>query len=391
MNVMAQTPPLRASSPPWPVIAPDRISGAVPPLRRVLWSRGAVSWYIGSVLALLWLIGTGQEVLSAAASPMSAAVGLTLVVGFGLAFLIAVPLGWAAPARWRFALVVALFGLSFSLFPWLEWGVRGLWTYVGVALGMMVLPWALTVGGILLLGILAVFYGYLLDGWGEDDLWLPAILLSVSLMMAAFARTLATMNRLRATQEQLAELAVERERDRVARDIHDILGHSLTVVTVKAQLASRLVADDPEGARREIDGIEELARGALSDVRSTVAGVRGVSVSGELAAARAALEAAGIEALLPSSTESVPADRRELAGWIVREGVTNVVRHSGATRCRVTLGATVIEVADDGSGPADAGVTGSGLAGLRDRIAAAGGTMSVGRSDLGGFLLRAQL
>ena len=158
-------------------------------------------------------------------------------------------------------------------------------------------------------------------------------------MMAAFARTTAAMNQLRATQAQLEELAVERERGRVARDIHDILGHSLTVITVKSELAGRLVEADPARAKAEIAEVEALARGALADVRATVAGVRGVTVSGELAAARSALAAAGIAAELPSSTDTVPAERRELAGWVVREGVTNVLRHSAASVCRITLGA----------------------------------------------------
>jgi two-component system, NarL family, sensor histidine kinase DesK len=209
--------------------------------------------------------------------------------------------------------------------------------------------------------------------------------------MAAFARTTATIAQLRDTQAELELLAVERERNRMGRDLHDILGHSLTVITVKAELAGRLVDADPERARAEIGEVEGLARGALADVRATVAGFRGVNVSGELAAARSALTAAGIVADLPSSTDTVAADCRELAGWVIREGVTNVVRHSGASTCRISFRGREVEVADDGVGPSASATTSTGLSGLRERVEAVGGRMSVGRSDLGGFSLRVAL
>jgi two-component system sensor histidine kinase DesK len=256
---------------------------------------------------------------------------------------------------------------------------------------MCVFPWRLTWPIILGLGALALVTRGITGGWSENILWLPAIIVSISLMMAAFARTMAAMNQLRATQAQLEDLAIERERTRVARDIHDILGHSLTVITVKSELAGRLIETDPARAKTEIAEVEALARGALADVRATVAGVRGVTVSGELAAARTALEAAGIRAQAPSSTDAVPPERRELAGWVVREGVTNVLRHSAASVCRITLGPRVVEIADDGVGPTGTPGTSTGLAGLRERVEALGGRMTVGRGDLGGFTLRVDL
>jgi len=285
----------------------------------------------------------------------------------------------------------ALFAPTFLLFPRLGWGIVGACTHVGVPNGMCVFPWRLTWPLILGLGILALVMNGLTDGWSENILYLPAIIVSISLMMAAFARTTAAMNQLRATQAQLEGLAVERERGRVARDIHDILGHSLTVITVKSELAGRLIDVDPARAKSEIAEVETLARGALADVRATVAGVRGVTVSGELASARSALTAAGIRAELPSSTDTVPLDSRELAGWVVREGVTNVLRHSAASVCRITLGARGVEIADDGVGPPESAASSSGLSGLRERVETAGGRMSVGRSDLGGFSLRVEL
>ncbi|MBN9174534.1 MAG: sensor histidine kinase, partial [Microbacterium sp.] len=235
---------------------------------------------------------------------------------------------------------------------------------------MSVVSWGITWTLIAGLGVAALLAKASVEGWSEDIFWLPIIIVTISLMMAGFGRTMAAMNQLRATQRQLEELAVERERGRMARDIHDILGHSLTVVTVKAELAGRLVDVDPARAKAEIAEVEELARGALADVRATVAGSRSVNVSGEIAAARAALTAAGIEPRLPNSTDTIAPHRRELAGWIVREGVTNVVRHSGASVCRVRLAPHEVEVADDGVGPVAASAASTGLGGLRERVEA---------------------
>ena len=138
----------------------------------------------------------------------------------------------------------------------------------------------------------------------------------------------------------MAELAVQEERNRFARDLHDILGHSLTVITVKAELAGRLIAANPERAAAEVADVESLARAALADVRAAVAGYRELSLAGELVSARAALQAAEIKADLPTTIDEVPEENRELFAWVVREGVTNVVRHSGAKRCTIRLSAS---------------------------------------------------
>ncbi|KQM84673.1 sensor histidine kinase [Agromyces sp. Leaf222] len=378
------------SGPRWPIMPPSS-AGPLTTFPAVLVSRGARSWYFGAGVSLLWLIGVGDAVIAQSSSTWSAVVGVALVVVFAVAFLVAAPLGWSLTLRGRRLVALGFFALSFTLMPWLGWEVCNVWTYVGVLIAVTVLPWRETWTSILALGGLSLLLGYLTEGWHEHVLSTPAIIISISLMMAAFARTLAAMNQLRATQAQLESMAVERERGRVARDLHDILGHSLTVITVKAELAGRLVEADPARARSEIGQVEQLARGALADVRATVAGFRGVNVSTELLAARSALEAAGIEADLPRSTDAVPEPRRELAGWIVREGVTNVIRHSGASRCRVRLASDAVEVADDGFGPSAASAGSNGLAGLRERVEAAGGTMTVGRGDLGGFTLRVAL
>lgn len=178
-------------------------------------------------------------------------------------------------------------------------------------------------------------------------------------------------------------LVVENERSRFARDLHDILGHSLTVITVKAELAQRLLDVDVERARAELADLERLSRDALTDIRRAVEGYRELTLPGELARARTALAAAEIEASVPNSTDEVPGDLRDLFAWTVREGVTNVIRHSGARRCDVVLTHDRAEVQDDGTGPATDDELGSGLRGLRERAGAVGATVVTTRLEPG--------
>jgi two-component system sensor histidine kinase DesK len=188
---------------------------------------------------------------------------------------------------------------------------------------------------------------------------------------------------------ELARLAAENERARIARDLHDLLGHSLTTITVKAGLARRLSAHDPDGAVREITEVEELSRGALADVRAAVSGYRDVTLAGELATGKELLRAAGITAELPTAVDIVDTGHQELFGWALREGLTNVVRHSRATRCSVRLSGSSVEIIDDGVGtPSSAG---NGLTGLRERVKAAGGEIEAGPLSPRGWRLQVSL
>lgn len=343
-------------------------------------------WFLGAGLSLIWTFPT---LLSLWELPnvWAAVAGSGIVVVFAAMFLLSVPVIRRMPVRFaRLVPAGILLALSLSLVPWLGADVRWMWTFVGVAVAVS------RVGRAVVFSIIAVLAAVSFLVGVHEGTFLSAlnaaIIVSVSFMMFSFVENVVTLEKLRTAQEQVAELAAERERGRVARDVHDILGHSLTVITVKAELAGRLMDAGSPAARDEITQIEQLSRGALADVRATVHGYRGVSISGELAAARAALESAGVTAELPGSTDSVPADRRELAGWVVREAVTNVVRHAEASVCRVSLDGRSVEVADDGRGPSGASSSGSGLPGLRERVETAGGRMTVGRSDLGGFRVR---
>jgi two-component system, NarL family, sensor histidine kinase DesK len=193
---------------------------------------------------------------------------------------------------------------------------------------------------------------------------------------------------------ELAQLAAENERMRIARDLHDLLGHSLTTITVKAGLARRLGSADPARAVSQIAEVEELCRQALADVRSAVSGYRDVTLAGELARGRELLRASGIAADLPTATDVVDPAHQELFGWAVREGLTNVVRHARAHSCTVRLSPSAVEIVDDGVGEPTSGPDvppGNGLSGLRERVAAAGGLVDAGPLRAGGWQLRVSL
>ncbi|HEX4725612.1 MAG TPA: sensor histidine kinase [Pseudonocardiaceae bacterium] len=227
--------------------------------------------------------------------------------------------------------------------------------------------------------------------WGET-----LVLVVLTMAMYAFGSLFRTVRQLRATQGKMARLAVAEERSRLARDLHDVLGHSLTTITVKAGLARRVLetSNDRQRAIDEVRDVEELARQALTDVRATVSGYRTASLPAELVGARAALSAAGIAADLPHAVDDVTGGLRTTFAYVLREGVTNVIRHSNASRCEVRLGDTWLEVRDNGRSAADVVVSsratggGHGLSGLAERVAEVDGTLDAGPLPEGGFMLR---
>jgi two-component system sensor histidine kinase DesK len=214
--------------------------------------------------------------------------------------------------------------------------------------------------------------------------------------MFAFGGLIRTVRELRSAQGKMARLAVAEERSRLARDLHDVLGHSLTTITVKAGLARRVLetSADRERAIAEVRDVEELARQAMTDVRATVSGYRTASLPAELVGARAALSASGIAAELPRAVDNVTAALQETFAYVLREGVTNVIRHSNASRCEVRLGDTWLEVRDNGRSAAEQVTSsrqsggGHGLSGLAERVAAVDGTLEAGPLPEGGFMLR---
>ncbi len=207
------------------------------------------------------------------------------------------------------------------------------------------------------------------------------------------------------TRERLAVAAVGEERLRFARDLHDLLGHSLSVIAVKSEAARRLATTDPDAAAAHAAEIETLARDGLAEVRAVVAGSRAVSLDEELANARRILDDVGVAASVTTPGAPLPLTVDATLGWVVREGVTNVLRHSSARRCTIDVTVTArevrLEIADDGGRlerntahePEDAAASGradvsdgTGLDGLRERVVAAGGAV-VAESSGSGFRL----
>jgi two-component system, NarL family, sensor histidine kinase DesK len=269
-------------------------------------------------------------------------------------------------------------------------GQPGMATVVYIAVStVMWLPGRLALGLVALLAVLTDLSGRLVPGWEHDGSLTFAVCTAAFAMWGVTQLMMRNVELLRARDEN-ARLAVAEERNRFGRDLHDILGHSLTVITVKAELANRLLEVDPVRARSELDDLERLSRDALADVRRAVEGYRDLTLPGEIARAREALLAADIDADLPNSTDEVRSELRELFAWTVREGVTNVIRHSGATRCTVRLGATEVEVRDDGTGPVSDPAEapgGHGIAGLRERAAASGAVLVTRPVEPRGFAL----
>jgi two-component system sensor histidine kinase DesK len=222
---------------------------------------------------------------------------------------------------------------------------------------------------------------------------------TICLTLFALAALGRSNRELRAARSELADLAVAEERTRIARDLHDTLGHSLSLIALKSELARRVLPDDPDRAAAEIGDVERVAREALAAVRDTVSGYRQPTLAMELAGARAALAAAGIAGDVEPAPDDLPRDVDAVLGWAVREGVTNVLRHSDAATARIRVivdgGVRAIEVTDDGAngGPDESAVggpsrTGTGLAGLRERATALGGSLEAGPIPGRGFRLR---
>jgi two-component system sensor histidine kinase DesK len=244
----------------------------------------------------------------------------------------------------------------------------------------MVLPTVSAAVFIVLLSLAGAVGSFVVPHW-ETDVEFPLLALIGGFVMWAVRQVLTRNVELLRTRQENEALVLEQERNRFARDLHDILGHSLTVIAVKAELARRLLDVGDERARNELSDLERLSRDALADVRRAVQGYREITLPGELARARAALAAAGIQADLPSSADDVAGELRELFAWTLREAVTNIVRHSRARTVEVELSATRLRISNDGVDDRAGRDThdGSGLAGLQERVQSMGGTLSAHR------------
>jgi two-component system sensor histidine kinase DesK len=292
-----------------------------------------------------------------------------------------------------------------------------LWIYVSAAAGLILT--AIFDRRVASLGIVIITGLYLFSCWithldGADTVavLLPVVLIGFA--MIGFRMQLVLMHELAQARETVAKLAANEERLRLARDMHDLTGQSLSMITLKAELAAKRLNRLPASAERdailtEMNDVSRVSRQTLHDIREAVSGYRRPTLAIETITARSALEAAGIQLdddpELTMRSGSIDPEAEAVLAWCLREAVTNVIRHSRARHCRIRLtergGELSLEIADDGrgfsgpvsgpvSGPGSGTATGSGLRGISERLSAADGHLSLGRPDTGhGFRLTA--
>jgi two-component system sensor histidine kinase DesK len=222
--------------------------------------------------------------------------------------------------------------------------------------------------------------------------WLAG-LPALGFALYAPVRLARVVNELQAARTELAELAVTRERLRVSRDLHDLLGQSLAAVSLKSDLAARLLLSDQESARAEIDDLLVVARSALRDVRTVTRDERAVSLCAEIDGAAALLATAGIAARIIVDLPDLAAPVEHVLAWAVREGATNMIRHSDAQTCSIiggrSNGSIRLEIVNDGAHPAPK--DGTGVAGLSERAQALSGSVSACATDDGRFRLLVEI
>lgn len=352
-----------------------------------LWSGGGWRRYF---FPGFWLIYLGQTIsgVNKHSHGLAAVTGYVIVGVFAIIYLIALQISWGGRGRFwlLFTLAVALTGAE-CFFAHSDALVFCVYLSVLIIGSRREAAFPVVGGLVVATGLLPRF----VPGWGGQIDWNGALtVFLVAFAMYGFFMIMRSNFELSAARTEVARLAAENERSRIARDLHDLLGHSLTTITVKAGLARRLSELDPARAAEEIAAVEQLSRRTLVEVRAAVSGYRDVTLAGELATAQEVLRAAGITAHFPGAVDNVDVDAVEPFGWVVREAITNVVRHSRATNCTIALGPRWIEISDDGRGGDVAGPAGNGLAGLRERLAAGGGTVTT-TASANGFTVRAVL
>jgi two-component system sensor histidine kinase DesK len=311
--------------------------------------------------------------------------------------------------------VLLVLAITLTIADRTSWGF--LFTYCA-ACAALVVPTPAGFPAVLVCTALAAGCTAISGGSGGVAAGYAASTVGVGLLMVLMRDLRMRNQELTEARAELANTAVAQERERFARDLHDLLGHSLSVIAIKAELARRLLPERPAQAAVEVADVEQVARQALSEVRQAVSGYRQPTLDGELEGARMALSAAGIVTDVDRPRVALDPDVEAVLAWAVREGATNVIRHSGARRCQVTIHAglvdAAVEVLDDGAGGAagdgvrsasssgdkagadqlpgsreanPAGGWGNGLAGLAERAEGLRGRIEAGRQPDGSFRL----
>jgi two-component system sensor histidine kinase DesK len=372
--------------------------------------RGGVSPYLMWGIWLMWLPFFVQPILALIQTPPSlqrtaAIAGLLLFIGVYLwatwqeaYHLTRAPLMGGNPEQKRWLPVAILIVLTISA-PFTQgvWGLGAvIYTSASIAGRLTIRQATLVFAGLILLDLLL---GVLIAApWSQIAL-MAFLVPAVGATTATFSRAFRTNRELRLARREIARLAVSEERLRFARDLHDLLGHSLSLITLKSELAEQLIPEDPAQAQQEVRDIEAAARTALQEVREAVAGYRQTTLASELQRARELLAAAGIRCIVQNDANALPAPIEALLTWVVREGVTNVMRHSRAKQCVIALtrlpGEICLTVTDDGRGDTrqasaaalQSGQPGNGLRGMSERVAAQGGRCEAGSAGKHGFQL----
>jgi two-component system, NarL family, sensor histidine kinase DesK len=353
---------------------------------------------LGPLLGLVFLVYPVRAVLTSEPTPARVTLALG---GAGLFAGVFLWLMWTQEPLWspsaesseirkhRATVVfLAVLAISLNLVLGSEW--RVLFFHANVAAGIMLLTRDAYVA---IASLAVVTFGL---GVVSGMAWLVLPTAAIGLWATAFVRQVAAVAELRSAREELARMAVNEERLRFARDLHDLLGHSLSLITLKSELAGRLLPDEPEKAEAEVSDIEEVARQALGEVREAVAGYRSPTLDEELTGAREMLGAADISCRIENEAGLLPKEIDGVLAWAVREGTTNVIRHSQAQNCLIVLAREAdkvhAEITDDGRGETNEGISGSGLSGLAERVAGFGdGEFEAGPQPGGGFRLRVDL
>lgn len=365
-------------------------------------------WFIW----LLWLFFLAQPLGALLAAPASARKVIALG---GMALFVALYLVATWQNAWRLSRETPEDAPGL---PWREWGPVAALTILAVAmtllagetaLGSMIYVSAALCGrlrgwraftAVLGLTLLVALLGLAIHATPNAIAQIVFITPAVGSFVYFLDQAIRQNQELRRARQEIARLAVADERLRFARDLHDLLGHTLSLIALKSELAGRLVGISPERAATEIGDIEAAARQALVEVREAVVAYRQPSLASELSAARELLAAAGIAFSQRGEAPTLSPAAEAALAWVVREGVTNVIRHSRAQACAISFlcegGSLAMELRDTGAPPETAPMekavaSGSGLAGARERIVALGGIFAAGAMEDGGWRLAVSL
>ncbi|WP_165960559.1 sensor histidine kinase [Actinocrispum wychmicini] len=355
---------------------------------RRLWSR-FVLMYVGMGASTAIYLTNRPPVWQAV--PVLLAALVTAVLGMRTTFELPIPWLRRLPF-WPSYIALVLLSVALPAVAGSEWSFNAAWA--GAATGWIGGRWV-----VVRLAAIGAVIG--LIAWVQHSdaavvVWVALTSVVVGFFTSQARDQIDIFSELQDSRRERARLAVAEERDRIARDLHDLVGHSLSVIAVKTELARRLVAADPERAENELADIDTVVRRALSEVRQAVTNYRQPTLAGELASARRAAASAGIDCRVQAPESwNLPMPVDGALAWTVREGVTNVLRHSRAANCRIQLSivdsSAELRIADDGAGPDEPDSRGNGLVGLAERVQALGGSMSSGAGPNGGFVVHVQV